>query len=151
MPLIYIHVPQYRVMLVVWQLVMLTWIFKFHQSAHLLCPFSQNPSSPAGSVITQINLNPTQLSDHQHHPVCIAELSNTSYFIALLVDCKMTWSNWTTCDKSCRGGNRYRTRIVEQFPQFGGKDCPRGENGKIVVENCNNDPCPGEELVLSLL
>ena len=56
-------------MLVVWQLVMLTYIFKFHKSAHLLCQLSHNPSSPAGSVIAQINLNPTQLPDHQHHPV----------------------------------------------------------------------------------
>ena len=42
----------------------------------------------------------------------------------------------------------HRTKIIGQYPQIGGKDCPIDEIGHREIGNCNEDPCPGKEVNL---
>ena len=66
----------------------------------------------------------------------------------VLVDCHMTWSNWSHCNTKCGGGSKYRTKIIKNYPQYGGRNCPMKEVGRREMENCNEDPCPGKKLHL---
>ena len=57
-----------------------------------------------------------------------------------LVDCVWDeWSDFSSCDKSCGGGQKYKTRSKVVHEQFGGT-CA-GED--MAYETCNTQSCPG--------
>ena len=47
------------------------------------------------------------------------------------------WSGWTSCSKSCGGGQQIRRRKVTYPAKFGGSQCPVLENKRV----CNMNPC----------
>jgi hypothetical protein len=54
-------------------------------------------------------------------------------------DCEVTkWSNWGTCDKTCGGGSRTKTRTVA-VPAYYGGQCNHELESK---GECKTDPCP---------
>lgn len=58
------------------------------------------------------------------------------------VDCKLSeWSYWSDCSKTCEGGQKTRTRTVEQEAKFGGKTCGDSAEGLQLKEvaACNDD------------
>ena len=63
-------------------------------------------------------------------------------FIIFLVDGKYgSWSDWTSCTKTCGGGAQRRTRECNNpAPSGGGKDCV-GPN--VETQGCANDFCKG--------
>ncbi|KAK6967862.1 hypothetical protein BgiMline_027711, partial [Biomphalaria glabrata] len=41
------------------------------------------------------------------------------------VDCQVgEWEEWTECDNPCGYGSRKRKRVVTQYPDNGGTNCP---------------------------
>lgn len=62
-----------------------------------------------------------------------------SCFLLFPVDGKLSeWTTWSSCTKSCDGGNRTRTRTCTP-PQRGGKSC----SGQLIERNqCNKAKCP---------
>jgi hypothetical protein len=55
------------------------------------------------------------------------------------VDCEFeSWTEWTTCTKSCGAGTKERSRKVTTYPQYGGIKCPITLNMQI----CNHFACP---------
>ena len=50
------------------------------------------------------------------------------------------WTDWSTCNATCGGGTKYRTRNCDG-PYHGGQDCV-GEPRE--VQFCSDNPCPGE-------
>lgn len=55
------------------------------------------------------------------------------------VDCEWTeWSHWSTCSKSCDGGNRVRQRDVSQLAISGGVVC---DAYKVDIQECALQPC----------
>ena len=55
------------------------------------------------------------------------------------------WNGWSSCDKSCGGGERSRSRFCDApYPQNGGSPCA-GDG--IEKESCNIDQCPGKVCV----
>ena len=58
-----------------------------------------------------------------------------------LVDCEWNdFGEWTSCSKTCGGGERSRSRIVKTIEQKGGNPCT-GE--ATEVESCNTNSCTG--------
>jgi len=56
------------------------------------------------------------------------------------LDCKWgEWVQWSACSKSCNGGEKTRSRMIEVAPREGGKLCAPEVSG--VVEACNTQPC----------
>ena len=52
------------------------------------------------------------------------------------------WSIWSSCDKPCGGGTRFKSRHCDNPPpQNNGNECV---GGKITHEECNVQFCPGE-------
>ena len=52
------------------------------------------------------------------------------------------WNAWSSCDKSCGGGKRDRSRFCDApYPQNGGSPC--AGVGK-EYEPCNTAQCPGK-------
>ncbi len=47
------------------------------------------------------------------------------------------WGNWSSCTKSCGGGQETRSRKVLYPARFGGQACPTLENKRL----CNTNPC----------
>jgi hypothetical protein len=68
------------------------------------------------------------------------------------VDCVLSeWDYWTDCDKSCGGGQRFRTRTVVTQLANGGKPCQDYDNlGHPIpaalkeTESCNTDACQAQ-------
>ena len=59
----------------------------------------------------------------------------------MLVDCVWNnWNAWTSCSKSCGGGQLSRTRITKVAAQGGGKECGGPE---IETKVCNTQDCIG--------
>ena len=57
----------------------------------------------------------------------------------MLVDCVWNnWNAWTSCSKSCGGGQLSRTRIAKVAAQGGGKECSGPE---IETKVCNTQEC----------
>ncbi|CAE8699096.1 unnamed protein product [Polarella glacialis] len=55
------------------------------------------------------------------------------------VDCELShWTPWRLCDKSCEGGQTYRTRSVEGPARRGGRAC---EDNTKETAPCNEMPC----------
>ena len=56
------------------------------------------------------------------------------------------WSLWSSCTKSCGGGNQLRTRNCTQpLPLDGGLDCADlGIGGDEESRQCNAMVCPGQ-------
>jgi len=54
------------------------------------------------------------------------------------------WNQWSTCDKTCGNGNRFRSRKCNSpEPAHGGLTCnQQGIGGEIEHENCNTQFCP---------
>eukprot|EP00930_Biecheleria_cincta_P048800 TRINITY_DN34064_c0_g1_i1.p1 TRINITY_DN34064_c0_g1~~TRINITY_DN34064_c0_g1_i1.p1 ORF type:complete len:1651 (+),score=328.54 TRINITY_DN34064_c0_g1_i1:184-4953(+) len=54
-------------------------------------------------------------------------------------DCRFSqWSAWKLCDKTCEGGQTYRTRTVEEEGEAGGRAC---QNSLLETKPCNEVPC----------
>ena len=47
------------------------------------------------------------------------------------------WGNWSSCTKSCGGGQETRSRKVLYPARFGGQACPTLVNKRL----CNTNPC----------
>merc|ERR1712205_256812 len=58
------------------------------------------------------------------------------------VDCAMSdWGEWSTCSKTCAGGEQTRTRTVTQEMLHGGSPCPSASDDR----SCNSAiVCPVE-------
>jgi len=55
------------------------------------------------------------------------------------VDCRLSeWTAWELCDKTCEGGQSFRSRSVEVEAQRGGRPC---EDSKLETQPCNEIPC----------
>ena len=55
------------------------------------------------------------------------------------IDCKVSgWSSWSSCSKTCGGGERERTRTVTTKPEHDGKQCPALSQTRV----CNTHTCP---------
>jgi len=55
------------------------------------------------------------------------------------IDCLQdSWTQYTTCTKSCGLGTTYQTRSTRRAAQFGGKKCGASK----IVKNCNAHACP---------
>ncbi len=60
-------------------------------------------------------------------------------------DCKVSeWSDWTECYITQTGPKRTRTRIITDFPENGGVDCPQ-ESDMIQTEDCQSIDCQVSE------
>ena len=59
------------------------------------------------------------------------------------------WEEWTSCSKSCSGGQRIRQRILQAPPSS--SRCKKGwETGEsFESEACNVLPCPGNPIFMS--
>ena len=55
------------------------------------------------------------------------------------------WEEWSTCSKSCGGGQRIRKRTI-RVPESNGGQC-QGESSER--EDCNTLPCPGTPILKS--
>ncbi len=52
------------------------------------------------------------------------------------------WSNWSSCDKTCGGGNQTRSRSYIPA-QNGGTELSESERIKLIEnQRCNTNPCP---------
>jgi hypothetical protein len=59
-------------------------------------------------------------------------------------NCELTgWSSWTSCSKTCGGGNQQRTRSVASSDKFGGKTCDKTFDSRA----CNAASCPRDCVV----
>ena len=57
-----------------------------------------------------------------------------------LVDCVWgEYGNWSTCTKSCGGGEKTRSRQKAKEASNGGKKC---QGTASEMDTCNKDPCP---------
>ena len=62
------------------------------------------------------------------------------------VNCEWsTWGDWSSCTKTCEGGNKTRKRIKTANEANGGF-C---HGQPSITESCNVDSCPGKEPVIS--
>ena len=67
----------------------------------------------------------------------ISSSINTCVFV---VNCEWdNFSDWTSCSKSCGGGQQTRTRAVRILHQNGGTPCTGDET---ETQLCNTDLCP---------
>ena len=56
------------------------------------------------------------------------------------MDCEWSsWSNATTCSKTCGGGTQFQTRTIVAHEENGGTFC-KGENMQEI--GCNAEQCP---------
>ena len=56
------------------------------------------------------------------------------------VDCRWdNWGQWTTCSKTCGGGNRQRTRTIGQVAEHGGLACSGLSSEE---QTCQTNGCP---------
>ena len=61
-----------------------------------------------------------------------------------LVDCAWNdYGEWTSCSKSCGGGQQSRTRTIKIEANNGGKECI---GSATDVKECNNQDCIGNVL-----
>ena len=66
-------------------------------------------------------------------------ISNSAVLSLQKVDCVLSnWSHWSPCTVSCGGGQRSRSRIIEQEAGWGGRECI-GDLGE--TSSCNNECC----------
>lgn len=56
-------------------------------------------------------------------------------------NCIGEWGDWGECDKTCGGGNTYRTYNVLNKEKNGGNECPH-KDGYIEEKECNTHSCP---------
>ena len=61
--------------------------------------------------------------------------------ISIVVNGWGSWTNWSSCSKTCGGGQKTRKRFC--VPSKGISDCDGFMEHKVV---CNNFSCPGETL-----
>ena len=50
------------------------------------------------------------------------------------------WGKWSTCSKTCGGGDQTRTRMIKQKEEFLGAPCA-GDMSE--TRSCAIDQCPG--------
>ena len=50
------------------------------------------------------------------------------------------WGDWSTCSKTCGGGDQTRTRIIKQEEEFLGAPC---QGDKLETRSCASNQCPG--------
>ena len=63
------------------------------------------------------------------------------YSILEPVDCKWgPYGEWSSCSKTCGGGEKSRTRLVSQLASNGGKAC---EGEATETTSCNEAACTG--------
>ena len=61
-----------------------------------------------------------------------------------LVDCAWNdYGEWTSCSKTCGGGQQSRTRAIKIEADGGGKECI---GSATDVKECNNQDCIGNIL-----
>eukprot|EP00931_Biecheleriopsis_adriatica_P067902 TRINITY_DN41956_c0_g1_i1.p1 TRINITY_DN41956_c0_g1~~TRINITY_DN41956_c0_g1_i1.p1 ORF type:complete len:1640 (-),score=239.78 TRINITY_DN41956_c0_g1_i1:105-5024(-) len=58
------------------------------------------------------------------------------------VDCVLhEWEEWSSCSKTCGGGQREKRRTVKTHPKHGGRSC---QDDLTVIEPCNTQVCHQE-------
>ena len=68
-------------------------------------------------------------------------IASALYNFHRTVDCSwLDWSDWSACNQTCGGGQRYRIRVSSPA-LYGGKNCSGASEEK---ETCNSQPCPGK-------
>ena len=50
------------------------------------------------------------------------------------------WGEWSSCSKTCGGGDQTRTRTIKQKEEFLGVPC---EGDMSEARSCGIDQCPG--------
>lgn len=55
-------------------------------------------------------------------------------------DCEYSWSAWTSCSRTCGGGQRSRRRSILRYPVGGGASC--GERDYQEYQACGTNECP---------
>ena len=84
----------------------------------------------AREMVTKLNLN--QLYIH----TC-----NCRHYIKISVNCQWgEWGDFTSCSKTCGGGEQSRNRTVSQEAMNGGAPCVGSYTN---TQTCNEDGCPG--------
>ena len=51
------------------------------------------------------------------------------------------WGDFTSCSKTCGGGEKFRYRTISQQAYNGGNNC---EGNSVDIQLCNVDDCTGE-------
>lgn len=60
-----------------------------------------------------------------------------------ILDCLWgQWSSYSACSLTCGGGEKSRSRMVEQIAAHGGKPCNKSVS--MMVSKCHEQPCPTE-------
>ena len=60
--------------------------------------------------------------------------------VQISVNCEYeAWGNWTTCTKSCDGGEQTRQRGIKTAAAYGGAECS-GDSKE--TQSCNTQKCP---------
>jgi len=87
-----------------------------------------------------------QMSLHGGDP-CSGPMEEADSTPPVRTDCVVSaWTEWEACDRSCGGGQSYRHRQVQRFPQAGGTPCPKDLK---VTRSCNSQSCDGEDCMVS--
>ena len=75
-------------------------------------------------------------------------VNNTFLLIIVTVDCTWSsWSDWTSCSKTCGGGIKEKSRQVQTPAENGGSRCPKSDRLSRIA--CNEHDCPG--IILSYI
>ena len=80
------------------------------------------------------------------HSLCLPSLLNVRLS---LVDCAWNdYGEWTSCSKTCGGGQQSRTRTIKTEADYGGTECI---GSATDVKGCNNQDCIGNFLSYQVL
>ena len=64
------------------------------------------------------------------------------FLLIVTVDCRWTsWSDWTSCSKTCGAGVREKSRQVQTPARNGGSQCLGSPK---QIESCNDQDCPSK-------
>ena len=88
------------------------------------------------------------LSGHSEHSMGVT-ISLLNLLCIADIDCELEdWSEWSSCCKSCGGGEKIRTRSIIRHAWGGGQNCTL-ENTQI--DACNTQPCGDGNYIMILL
>ena len=85
------------------------------------------------------DFDPNKWTQYNNAPTSTTAGTPNKYIYNPLTDCVVSnWSDWSSCSKTCGGGNRSRSRTVTTEPKNGGTVCP----SLIEEGKCNTEECP---------